>query len=68
MENLLFFNIGPRLGIIGIISLVLMIYALLDVFKSNIPQNSKLLWVIIILVAPLIGSIIYLVWGKNQRL
>ncbi len=59
--------IGPSFrGIFGIIWLILMIYALLQVIKSNVPTNTKLLWIILIVVAPVIGSLIYLLWGKNQ--
>ena len=55
-------------GIFGIVWFILMIYALLDVFKSNKPQNTKLLWIIVILIAPVLGSVIYLLWGRNQRI
>jgi hypothetical protein len=61
--------IGPSFrGALGIVWLILMIYALLQVIKSNVPTNTKLLWIIVIVVAPVIGSLIYLLWGKDNRL
>lgn len=54
--------------VIGVIWLILIAIALLDLFKSNLPTNTKLLWLIVILVAPGVGSLIYLLWGKYQRL
>ncbi len=58
-------------GVFGLIFFVLyvalFIYALLDIIKSSrFNQNTKLLWIIIILIAPILGSLIYLVWGRNQ--
>ncbi|WP_026897257.1 PLDc N-terminal domain-containing protein [Daejeonella oryzae] len=53
--------------IMGLIWFILVVVALLDLFKRNLPTNTKLLWLIIILIAPVLGSIIYLLWGKNQR-
>ncbi len=49
------------------ITLILFIVALLDLFNNSAPTNTKLLWLIVILIAPLLGSLIYLIWGKNQR-
>ncbi len=54
--------------VIGVIWLILIAVALLDLFKSNLPTNTKLLWLIVILIAPGVGSLIYLLWGKYQRL
>ena len=61
--------IGPSFrGLFGIIWFVLMIYALLQVIKSTAATNTKLLWIIVILVAPVIGSLIYLLWGRDRKL
>ncbi len=54
--------------VIGVIWLILIVVALLDLFKSNLPTNTKLLWLIVILIAPGVGSLIYLLWGKHQRI
>lgn len=54
--------------VIGVIWLILIVIALLDLFKSNLPTNTKLLWLIVILIAPGVGSLIYLLWGKYQKL
>lgn len=54
--------------IFGIIWIILVVAALLDLFKSELPTNTKLLWLIIILVAPIFGPLIYLYWGKYQKI
>ena len=53
--------------IFGVIWFILIVITLVDLFKSNLPTNTKLLWLIVILIAPVLGSLIYLLWGKNQR-
>lgn len=52
----------------GILWAILVIYTLLDLLKSNKPTNTKLLWLIVILIAPIFGSIIYLVLGRSNRI
>lgn len=54
--------------IFGVIWIILVVAALLDLFKTDLPINTKLLWLIVILVAPIFGSLIYLYWGKYQRI
>ena len=53
--------------IFGVIWFILIVITLMDLFKSNLPTKTKLLWLIVILIAPVLGSLIYLLWGKNQR-
>lgn len=51
-----------------IIWLVLIVYALMDIIKnSGLNQNTKLLWVILIVVAPILGSLLYLFWGRTAN-
>jgi len=64
---LLFFG-GFFRFIFGVIWIILVVAALLDLFKTAMPTNTKLLWLIIILVAPIFGSLIYLFWGKYQKI
>lgn len=45
-----------------------MIYAIYSLFKnSNINQNSKILWIVIIIIMPLIGAILFLIMNKNTN-
>ena len=58
-------------GVFGLIFFViefaLIVYALLDIFKNpNFNFNTKLLWVIIIVLIPILGSLLYIFWGRNQ--
>ncbi|WP_395627390.1 PLDc N-terminal domain-containing protein [Daejeonella sp.] len=54
--------------ILGIIWFILIVVTLMDLLKSRIPTNTKLLWLIVILLAPVLGSIIYLILGRNNKI
>lgn len=54
--------------IFWILWFILVVLALMDLFKSTLPTNTKLLWLIVILIAPVLGSLIYLLVGRNQRI
>lgn len=58
--------------IIGIVAIAayfaFIVVALMQVFNSTMPTNTKLLWLIVILVAPFIGSLIWFAIGRNSAL
>lgn len=54
--------------IFGILWIVLIVYTLMDLLKSNKPTNTKLLWLIVILIAPILGSVLYFILGKTDRI
>ena len=53
-------------GILGLIVLVLDIIAILDVLKSSMDTGNKALWIILILILPVIGMVLYFLIGKKQ--
>lgn len=53
--------------VLGILFLLPLI-ALVDVIRSDFRgSNDKLIWVIVILFLNIIGALLYLVIGRNQR-
>jgi len=52
--------------LVGWLVLVLDVIAIVDVVKSAAPTNQKALWVILILVLPVIGMVLYFLFGKQQ--
>ena len=52
-------------GIIGLIILALDIWAIINVIQSGASTGSKVLWVILILVLPLLGLIIWFFAGPR---
>lgn len=53
-------------GILGLIILVLDILAVLDCLKSNKPGGQKALWILLIVLLPLVGLILYYLVGKKS--
>jgi hypothetical protein len=52
-------------GIIGLIILALDIWAIINVIQSGASTGSKILWVLLILVLPLLGLIIWYFAGPR---
>ncbi len=48
---------------------LLWIIALVDILKSNFKDsNNKILWVLVVILLPVIGSVLYFIIGKNQKI
>ena len=53
-------------GVIGLIILILDIIALVDILKSSMDTGKKILWILLIIVLPVIGMVLYFLIGKKQ--
>ncbi|MEI8350543.1 MAG: PLDc N-terminal domain-containing protein [Candidatus Omnitrophota bacterium] len=53
-------------GILGLVVLVLDIIAIVDALKSSMNTGKKALWIILILILPIIGMVLYFLIGKKQ--
>lgn len=49
-------------------SIGLFIFSLIDVLKSSFQKNDKLIWILVILFVPILGSILYLSIGRKQKM
>jgi Phospholipase_D-nuclease N-terminal len=54
-------------SLFGLIVLVLDIVALVSLLKSGADAGTKILWVILIVLLPLVGMILYFVMGPGRR-
>jgi hypothetical protein len=52
-------------GLIGILILIADIYAIVSVVQSSAETGVKVLWILLILVLPLLGFIIWLIAGPK---
>lgn len=52
-------------GIGGLILLILNIWAIVSIFGSGASTGSKVLWILLVLVLPLIGFIVWLIAGPR---
>ena len=52
-------------GLIGLIILGLDIWAIINVFKSGASTGAKVLWILLILLLPVLGLIIWAIAGPR---
>ena len=50
----------------GLAILVLDLIAMVDCLKSEAPMEKKLLWILLVLILPVVGMILYFLLGKKQ--
>ena len=55
-------------GIIGLIVLALDIWAVVTIIQGGGPIDRKVLWILVILLLPVIGLILWLVIARRARL
>lgn len=54
-------------GLMGLIVLIADLYAIIQVLGSNATTGTKLLWILLILVLPVIGFILWLLMGPGNK-
>ncbi|HVM60371.1 MAG TPA: PLDc N-terminal domain-containing protein [Verrucomicrobiae bacterium] len=52
--------------LLGLVVLALDIIAIVDVAKSNREIGMKVLWIVLILLLPLLGMILYFLLGRSR--
>jgi hypothetical protein len=54
--------------LLGCMPFILIVFALIDIIRSDFrDSNTKLIWVIIVIFVPVLGSILYFLMGRNQK-
>jgi len=54
--------------LVSLFLFILPIVALIDIVQSEFEGNNKIVWVLIVIFFNIIGSILYFMIGKNQKL
>lgn len=53
-------------GIVGILIFILDIIAIADCIQSSMDSAKKLLWILLILVLPFVGMVLYFLLAKKS--
>lgn len=53
-------------GLFGLILLILNIYAIVKTVQSSAGTGSKVAWIVLILILPLLGFILWLIFGPKR--
>ncbi|MGB0213378.1 PLDc N-terminal domain-containing protein [Algiphilus sp.] len=56
-----------NLGILGVIHLVIVIWAVLHIVQSTSDTLPKALWIVFVLVLPVLGIIVWFFFGPRGR-
>lgn len=54
-------------GILGILILIGDIWALINILQSSAANDKKLLWVVVVVLLPLVGLILWYFLGPRNR-
>ena len=55
-------------GIVGLIILALDIWATVTIIQGGGPTDRKVLWIVLILILPVVGLILWLLLARRARL
>lgn len=56
-------------GLIGLLCLVLWIWAIVDIVNSRFREDStKIIWILLVIFLPFLGTILYYFVGREQRI
>lgn len=58
-------NMNTGGGLIGLLILIGDIWAIINILQSNAGMGAKLLWILLVVVLPLLGLIIWFVAGPR---
>ena len=58
---------GSYYGLIGLIELLLTIWALIAILRSGAPTGEKLIWVLVVILLPLIGFVLWYLMGPGSK-
>lgn len=58
-------NVSVGNGFLGLVILILDIWAIINIVQSNASNGAKVLWVVLVLLLPVIGLIIWFLAGPR---
>jgi fatty acid desaturase len=59
---------GMSMKLLGLLQLAVAIYAIVMILQSSAETGAKVLWVLLVLIVPLIGLIIWALMGPGSPL
>ncbi|MFO7703602.1 PLDc N-terminal domain-containing protein [Halopseudomonas pelagia] len=60
-------NVSVGNGFLGLVILILDIWAIINIVQSNASNGAKVLWVVLVLLLPVVGLIIWFFAGPRGR-
>ena len=60
--------VSSFLMIFIIFTFILYIYILIDILKHEFTGYNKIIWILVLIFFPILGAILYLIFGRSQRI
>lgn len=57
---------GLEIGLIGLLILIGDVYAIVQTFQSGASSGGKAIWIVVILIFPLLGLILWFLFGPRE--
>jgi succinate dehydrogenase/fumarate reductase cytochrome b subunit len=54
-------------SILGVLVLVADIWAIMNIFQSSVSNERKLIWIVVVVVLPVLGLILWFFLGPRDR-
>ena len=54
-------------SLMGLIILVLDVIAIVSILKSGADTGTKLLWIVLVILLPVVGMVLYFLMGPGRR-
>lgn len=54
--------------VIALLTVVIFVTALVSIVKNEFKNNDKLIWLLVVLFLPFLGSILYFIIGRKTRI
>ena len=65
----LFGGLGLLIGIFIFLAVCfLWVIALIDILRSDFQGNDKVIWVLVVIFFPFLGSILYFIIGRSRKI
>ncbi|MBA3031404.1 MAG: hypothetical protein FP816_21675 [Desulfobacteraceae bacterium] len=68
MENCMGISIYELAVLLVLFGFIIGICALVSVLRSEFTGYNKLIWLLVVLLVPVIGSLLYFFMGRKQRI
>lgn len=57
-----------QLSLLLLIVFAIPLLAIIDILRHQFKDNEKLIWVLVVLFMPLVGTLLYLALGRKKRI
>ena len=60
--------VSSFLMVFVVFTFILYIYILIDILKHEFTGYNKIIWILVLIFFPVLGALLYLVFGMSQRI